>query len=110
MRTLPPPLRVTLPPPSMTIFGPVSLKIFAVRVRVIVTGSGPHEKVMIPPSATASTKASDVQLSGVPLPTTVVGWETSSGCASAGTAHLPSGLPAGMAAAGAAPSGETGGG
>ena len=50
---MPPPLSVTLLPPSMTIFGPVSLKILAVGVSVMVTGSGPQSKVMMPPLATA---------------------------------------------------------
>ena len=71
------------------------MKILAVWSSVIVTGSGPQSKVITPPAATASTKAWLVQLSGVPLPTTVVGFETSTNCASAGTAQLPSGLPAG---------------
>ena len=79
----------------MTIFGPVSLKIFAVSSSVMVTGSGPQSNVMTPPCATAATNASPVQLAAVPVPTTVVGLDTSSGCASAGTAQWPSGLPAG---------------
>src|SRR5262245_14864739 len=49
---------------------------------------------MTPPFATAATNASAVQLAGSPLPTTVRGFEMSSACASAGTTHLPSGLPA----------------
>src|SRR6266513_2069387 len=95
MRTLLPPLSVTLPPPSMTILGPVSLNTFAVRLRTIVTGAGPQSKVMTPPLATAATKASPVQLAGVPEPTTVRGLEMSSARASAGTAQVPAGLPAG---------------
>lgn len=39
----------------------------------MVTGLGPQEKVMTPPAATALTTASEVQLSGVPVPTTRVG-------------------------------------
>src|SRR5690242_17203192 len=95
MRTFPPPLRVTLLPPSRTIFGPLSLNTLAVSSRVIVTGSGPQSNVTTPPFATASTTAAEVQLSGVPVPTTVVGLDTSSAAASAGTSQLPSGLPAG---------------
>ena len=92
---MPPPLKVTLLPPSITIFGPLSLKIFAVSVIVIVIGAAPQSKVMIPPCATAATKAAPVQLAGVPLPTTWVGFELSSAWASAGTAQAPFGLPAG---------------
>jgi hypothetical protein len=53
-------------------------------VRTIVVGSGPQLKVMTPPVATAATKVAPVQLAGVPVPTTVVGIETSSACASGG--------------------------
>src|SRR5690606_9496948 len=74
-----------LPPPSMTTFSLRSLKTLAVSSSVIVTGSWPQSKVTTPPLATAATKALDVQLAGVPLPTTVVGWETSSRAASSGT-------------------------
>jgi hypothetical protein len=90
-----PPLRVTLLPPSMTSFGAVLLKTFAVDVSVIVTGSGPQSNVMTPPFATAATNASPVHVAGVPLPTTVVGCETSSASPAAGTVSMPSGLPAG---------------
>jgi len=51
--------------------------------------------VITPPFATAATNAAEVQLSGVPVPTTVVGLELSSAWASAGTGHFPAGLPAG---------------
>jgi hypothetical protein len=44
---------------------------------------------MMPPFATAATKAADVQLAAVPVPTTVVGLETSTGSASAGMVQLP---------------------
>ena len=37
---------------------------------VIVTGAGPHLKVITPPAATAFTTAADVQLAGVPVPMT----------------------------------------
>src|SRR5688572_7490417 len=95
MRCSPPPDSVTLPPPSITMSGPVSLNTFAVRSSVMVTGSGPQSNVMVPPPATAATNASDVQLSGVPVPTIVVGTDVSTAPASAGTSHVPSGLPAG---------------
>src|SRR5689334_16002138 len=49
---------------------------------------------MTPPFATAATNASAVQLSGLPSPITVRGFAMLSACASAGTVHLPSGLPA----------------
>jgi hypothetical protein len=68
---------------------------------VITTGSGPQEKVMTPPAATAVTTAAEVQLAGVPLPTTWSGREVSTGCASAGIAAWPFGLPAEKGAAGA---------
>src|SRR4051794_19954215 len=60
----------------------------------MVTGSGPQEKVMTPPAATAATTAREVQLAGVPLPTTRVGWEVSAARAATGTAARPFGLPA----------------
>src|SRR5262245_52115356 len=84
----------------MTIFGPVLLTILAVLVSVMVIGSGPQLKVITPPLATAATTASPVQLAGVPSPTTERGVDTSSRPASAGTMHLPSGLPAGGPIAG----------
>jgi hypothetical protein len=65
----------------------------AVACIVIVTGSGPHEKVMIPPAATARTTAADVQLAGVPLPMTRVGREVSTARASGGTVARPLGFP-----------------
>jgi hypothetical protein len=45
----------------------------AVAFILIVTGFGPHKKRMIPPARTAATTAVDVQLAGVPLPTTRLG-------------------------------------
>ena len=90
---MPPPLRMTLPPPSMTIFGLLSLNTLAGLARMMVAGSGPQLNVMIPPAATAAMNASGVQLSCVPVPTTVVGLDTSSSCASLGIGHVPSGLP-----------------
>src|SRR5919107_1851825 len=99
MRRWPPPLSVTLPPPSSTIFGPFALRILAVAFMVIVIGSGPQLKVMMPPAATADTTASDVQLAALPVPMTRVGLEVSTARASAGIGALPFGLPAGGPAA-----------
>ncbi|GIH16938.1 hypothetical protein Raf01_51100 [Rugosimonospora africana] len=70
------------------------MRTFAVAFIVMVTGACPQEKVMIPPAATAATTAAEVQLAGVPLPTTRVGWVVSTAFASAGTAAWPFGLPA----------------
>ena len=84
----------------MTIFGVVLLKIFAVSSRVMTIGLGPQSNVMTPPLATAATTAADVQLAGVPSPTTVVGWEVSSAWAAVGTGQLPAGLPGGGPASG----------
>src|SRR5512137_2129994 len=97
MRCCPPPLRVISPFPSMTILGPVSLTTLAVPESVIVVGFGPQLKVITPPLATAAMNAAPVQLAGVPVPTTVLGVELSSGPAPAGTAQVASGLgfPAG---------------
>src|SRR5580765_7395008 len=95
MRLAPPPLSVIFPPPSMTTFGPLSLKTMPGVESWIVAGSDPHENVMTPPFATAATNASAVQLDAEPLPTTVVGLETSSACPAEGTVACPSGQPAG---------------
>lgn len=92
MRRCPPPLSVTLPPPSSTTRAAV-FTTFAVAAIVITTAAGPHEKVMTPPLATAATTAADVQLSAVPLPTTVLGCDVSTACPAAGTVAWPSGLP-----------------
>jgi hypothetical protein len=51
----------------------------------MVTGLGPHEKSMIPPARTAATTAAEVQLAAVPLPTTWVGCDVSTGPAPTGT-------------------------
>ncbi len=72
------PSRVTRPPPSMTTSG-LSLKTFAVAFIAMVTGFGPQSKVMTPPWATAFTTAAEVQLPGVPVPTTWSGSEVSTG-------------------------------
>jgi hypothetical protein len=66
---------------------------FAVAAMVITTGAGPQEKVITPPFATAATTAADVQLAGVPLPITRVGWEVSTAAAAAGIAAWPLGFP-----------------
>nr|BFE78352.1 hypothetical protein GCM10020093_009530 [Planobispora longispora] len=71
------------------------LRTLAVAVSLMVTGPGPQEKVMTPPAATARTTAREVQLPGVPSPTTRVGREVSTGRASGGTAARPRGSRAG---------------
>src|SRR2546430_2073852 len=83
----------------------LALRTFAVAFSVMVTGPGPHEKVMTPPAATALTTASEVQLSGVPVPMTRVGWLVSAAAASAGTIACPPGLPPGGAGFGFAEGG-----
>src|SRR3954463_12486737 len=92
MRRRPAPLSVTLPPPSSTMRGPFAFLIFAVAALVRGTGAGPQENLMMPPAATADTTALDVQLPGVPLPITRVGWEVSTARAAAGTAAWPFGV------------------
>jgi hypothetical protein len=64
---------VTNPPPSSTTWWLVFLTL-AVAVMEMVTGAVPQSKVMMPPLATALTTAAEVQLAGVPVPTTWVGW------------------------------------
>jgi hypothetical protein len=76
------------------------LRTLAVAAMAIVTGAGPQEKVITPPVATAATTADDVQLAAVPVPTTVVGCEVSTGRPSAGIAAWPFGLPADGSATG----------
>src|SRR4051812_14038298 len=58
----------------------------------MVSGLAPQANVMTPPLATAATNALAVQLAGVPLPTTVVGCDTSSSAASAEIAQPPPGV------------------
>ena len=94
MRRLPAPDSVTSPPPSITTREPWSLRTFAVAVMVIVTGAGPHLKVITPPAATALTTAADVQLAGVPVPITWFGCDVSTGRAAAGIEAWPLGFPA----------------
>src|SRR5271165_5823137 len=64
----------------------------------MVTGAEPQSKVMMPPFFTAASSAAKVQLAAVPVPTTVVGFEVSTGLPSAGTPveHDPFGLPFGI--------------
>ena len=67
------------PPPSMTISGPVSLKTLA----VLVEGDGDRIRAAVEGDDAAlrhgvDESALEVQLAGVPLPTTVVGFDTSS--------------------------------
>jgi hypothetical protein len=97
--------QVAREPPSMTSLVPLSLNSFAVAVRTIVTGSGPQSNVMMPPWATAATNASPVQLTAVPVPTTVVGDDTSSSCASGGSVACPSAQPAAGPSCGFVPGG-----
>src|ERR1022692_4039769 len=81
-RRPPPPLSVTFPPPSRLTRALV-LRTLAVAVIVMVTGSGPQEKVIMPPAATAATTACDVQLAAVPSPMTRAGTEPPEGEAGA---------------------------
>jgi hypothetical protein len=92
MRRAPPPLSVTRPPPSSTTVELV-LRTLAVAFMVIVTGSGPQSKVMIPPWATALTTAAEVQPAGVPLPMVRFGLLVSTARAAAGIAAPPEELP-----------------
>src|SRR5580693_5952441 len=71
-----PPLSVTSPPPSRV----VSFETGSSDVTVIVTGAGPQSKVTIPPAATADRSACSVQVEA-PVPTTVVGFDTSTSLA-----------------------------
>src|SRR4051812_26536151 len=101
MRRLPAPLSVTRPPPSRTTREEV-LTTIAVAVSVVVTGFLPQRNRLRPPWARAATTAAEVQLAGVPLPTTRVGCDVSTARASAGTLACPAGLPNEAAAATAA--------
>src|SRR5471030_2580175 len=70
---------------------------FMVAVIGMVTAPLPQLKVMTPPWVTAALSRLNVQLAGVPVPTTLVGFETSAGFPFVGTPALqePLGLPAG---------------
>ena len=70
------------------------LKTRAVAAILMVTGAGPQLNVITPPAATAFTTAAEVQLAGVPLPTTWSGEDASASPASGGTGAVPDGLPA----------------
>jgi hypothetical protein len=59
-----------------------------VAVTAMVTGALPQLKVITPPLVTAVARAENVQLAGVPVPTTLVGVETSASVAPAGSALL----------------------
>src|SRR5690349_6005606 len=86
MRTAFCPSSVTRPPPSMTVLTLVGR--FRVAVTGIVTAALPQLNVMMPPRVTAVCSAANVQLAAVPVPTTVVGLDTSTACAPAGSALL----------------------
>jgi hypothetical protein len=66
----------------MTVSVPVGR--FIVAVTAIVTGALPQLNVMTPPAVTAVFSLANVQLAGVPVPTTLVGLETSAACPPAG--------------------------
>jgi hypothetical protein len=89
---LPPPLRVIRPRPSSTTRRWVLITL-AVAVITMVTGSGPQLKVMMPPAATSRTTADDVQLAGLPLPITWLGWLVLTARPAGGTEKWPWGLP-----------------
>src|SRR4051812_32674736 len=98
MRTAFWPSRVTLLPPSMTVLTLVGR--FMVAVIGMVTGEAPQLNVMTPPRVTAVFRAAKLQLAALPVPTTVVGCETSTGCALDGSGELqlervPGGPPVG---------------
>src|SRR5882762_1582216 len=92
--TAPPPSSVIFLPPSMTVF--LLMGRFSVAVTGIVTAPPPQLKVMTPPFVAAACSRLNVQLAAVPVPTAVVGTDTSAGCPRAGTPplHEPFGLPA----------------
>src|SRR6187431_460189 len=101
--TAPPPSSVIFRPPSMTVFlvdGMVSVAVIG-----IVTAPAPQLNVMMPPAAAAACSALNVQLAGVPVPTTVVGLDVFAACARVGTpaAQEPFGFPAFHAGAPALP-------
>src|SRR3954469_12760723 len=88
-----PPSRVTRLPPSMTVFLLTGRS--RVALTAMVTFPEPQLKVITPPFVAAACSAENVQLAGVPLPTTVVGVETSAARARAGRAvvQAPLGAP-----------------
>src|SRR5262249_47406516 len=86
MRTALPPSGVFLLPPWMAVFLLVGTSSWA--VTAMVKGAGPQSKVTTPPVFTAWLRAPKVQLAAVPVPTTVVGLEVSTGFPCAGTPAL----------------------
>src|SRR5450759_1118854 len=92
----------TATPPSSVIFWPPSMPVFlllgssSVAVTRMVTGASPQLKVMTPPLVAAACSWVKVQLSALPVPTTVVGVDTLAGWPFAGTPALHElyGLPA----------------
>src|SRR3954452_15416302 len=60
----------------------------SVEVTPMVTGAAPQSNVMTPAFATAAFRALNVQLAAVPVPTTVVGCDTSAGIALEGRPAL----------------------
>src|SRR3982751_2741058 len=90
--TAPPPSSVILPPPLMMVF--LLMGRFSVAVTGMVTAPPPQLKVMTPPFVTAACSTLNVQLAAVPVPTMVVGTDTSAGCPRTGTPplHEPFGL------------------
>ncbi|MEO3810273.1 hypothetical protein ABGB17_14830 [Sphaerisporangium sp. B11E5] len=103
IRRFPPPLNVTLPPPSSTTRLLV-FRTFAVAFITIVTAVAPQANRITPPLATAATTAADVQLAGVPFPTTRSARDVSTALPSTGTTARPEGFP-GPATAPSAPTG-----
>src|SRR5690348_18221590 len=69
------------------------LRTLSVRETLIVTGAGPQANVITPPFVTAAARAADVQLAGVPRPTTRVGFEVSAARPAAGTVTVPLRFP-----------------
>ena len=84
MRRRPSPLSVTSPPPSSTTSRDV-FTTFALALILIVTGPAPQENRMIPPARTAARTAAEVQLAGVPCPTTRLGCDVFTAQPAAGT-------------------------
>jgi hypothetical protein len=64
-RRVSPPDKVMVPPPSSAMVEVIDLGV----VRVMVTSPLPQAKVIVPPAASASSRAASVQLSAVPMPT-----------------------------------------
>src|SRR5262249_18933910 len=71
-----PPSSVILPPPSIVVSLPFGSSFWD---EIEIVAGPPQSNVMTPPFAMASENACSVQLAAEPVPTLVVGWETSSG-------------------------------